>query len=79
MFQSGALFGSMSLLENVMLPLEMLHRPAAGRAGGRGAGELGLVGLAEAALSDAGGNFGRHGEAGRHRAGDGARSAAAVS
>ena len=34
MFQSGALFGSMTLLENVMLPLEMftdLPRPGARR------------------------------------------------
>jgi len=33
MFQSGALFGSMTLLENVMLPLEMspICRPRGGR------------------------------------------------
>lgn len=49
MFQSGALFGSMTLLENVMLPLEMhtaLPRPAR-EAVARV--KLGLVGLADAA------------------------------
>ena len=49
MFQSGALFGSMTLLENVMLPLEMFTglpqpvREAVARV------KLGLVGLATAA------------------------------
>jgi len=49
MFQSGALFGSMTLLENVMLPLEMFTdlpteaRKAVARV------QLGLVGLADAA------------------------------
>src|SRR5579859_3020529 len=49
MFQSGALFGSMTLLENVMLPLEMYTglprdgREAVARV------KLGLVGLADAA------------------------------
>jgi phospholipid/cholesterol/gamma-HCH transport system ATP-binding protein len=48
-FQSGALFGSMSLLENVMLPLEMFTdlppeaRDAVARV------KLGLVGLGDAA------------------------------
>lgn len=49
MFQAGALFGSMSLLENVMLPLEMFtDLPAEAR---RAVAEvkLGLVGLTEAA------------------------------
>jgi phospholipid/cholesterol/gamma-HCH transport system ATP-binding protein len=49
MFQGGALFGSMTLLENVMLPLEM-HTdlpPAARRE--VAAVKLGLVGLADAA------------------------------
>jgi phospholipid/cholesterol/gamma-HCH transport system ATP-binding protein len=49
MFQSGALFGSMSLLENVMLPLEM-HTdmpPDAREAIARV--KLGLVGLGDAA------------------------------
>jgi phospholipid/cholesterol/gamma-HCH transport system ATP-binding protein len=49
MFQSGALFGSMTLLENVMLPLEM-HTDM--RIAGREAVarvKLGLVGLADAA------------------------------
>ena len=49
MFQSGALFGSMTLLENVMLPLEV-HTdlpPAARRRVARL--KLGLVGLADAA------------------------------
>ncbi|KAA5611765.1 ATP-binding cassette domain-containing protein [Rhodovastum atsumiense] len=49
MFQSGALFGSMTLLENVMLPLE-IHTglpPAARRDVARL--KLGLVGLADAA------------------------------
>jgi phospholipid/cholesterol/gamma-HCH transport system ATP-binding protein len=50
MFQSGALFGSMNLLQNIMLPLEMFTdlppegREAVGRV------KLGLVGLADAAL-----------------------------
>lgn len=49
MFQSGALFGSMTLLQNVMLPLEMFTelphdaREAVARV------KLGLVGLSEAA------------------------------
>jgi len=48
MFQSGALFGSMTLLENVMLPLEMYtDLPAAGRAAVARV-KLGLVGLGEA-------------------------------
>ncbi len=49
MFQSGALFGSMTLLENVMLPLEMFTRlpPEARDAVARV--KLGLVGLGEAA------------------------------
>ncbi len=48
MFQSGALFGSMTLLENVMLPLEMhsgLSREARAQAARV---KLGLVGLAHA-------------------------------
>jgi phospholipid/cholesterol/gamma-HCH transport system ATP-binding protein len=49
MFQSGALFGSMSLLENIMLPLEMFtDLPPEGREAVARA-KLGLVGLAEAA------------------------------
>jgi phospholipid/cholesterol/gamma-HCH transport system ATP-binding protein len=49
MFQSGALFGSMTLLENVMLPLEMhTPLPPAGRHAVARA-KLGLVGLAAAA------------------------------
>jgi phospholipid/cholesterol/gamma-HCH transport system ATP-binding protein len=49
MFQSGALFGSMTLLENVMMPLEMNTDlpPDARREVGRL--KLGLVGLADAA------------------------------
>jgi phospholipid/cholesterol/gamma-HCH transport system ATP-binding protein len=49
MFQSGALFGSMTLLENVMLPLEMFTAlpPDAREAVARV--KLGLVGLADAA------------------------------
>jgi len=49
MFQNGALFGSMTLLENVMLPLEMhtdLPRDAREAVA---AVKLGLVGLADAA------------------------------
>ena len=46
MFQSGALFGSMTLLENVMLPLEMFtDLPADGREAVARV-KLGLVGLA---------------------------------
>jgi phospholipid/cholesterol/gamma-HCH transport system ATP-binding protein len=49
MFQSGALFGSMTLLENVMLPLEMFTElPAEARAAVARV-KLGLVGLADAA------------------------------
>ena len=49
MFQSGALFGSMTLLENVMLPLEIYtDLPAAGRAAVARI-KLELVGLADAA------------------------------
>ena len=48
MFQSGALFGSMTLLENVMLPLQMhTTLPPAARAAIARA-KLGLVGLADA-------------------------------
>jgi len=49
MFQSGALFGSMTLLENVMLPLEMYtDLPRDGREAVAQV-KLGLVGLADAA------------------------------
>src|SRR5262249_4281820 len=50
MFQSGALFGSMNLLENVMLPMEMFTNlpPEAREAVGRV--KFGLVGLSDAAL-----------------------------
>jgi phospholipid/cholesterol/gamma-HCH transport system ATP-binding protein len=49
MFQSGALFGSMTLLENVMLPLEMFtDLPPEGRET-IARMKLGLVGLADAA------------------------------
>jgi phospholipid/cholesterol/gamma-HCH transport system ATP-binding protein len=49
MFQSGALFGSMTLLENVMLPLEM-HTALPPRARAEVARvKLGLVGLSDAA------------------------------
>ncbi len=49
MFQSGALFGSMTLLENVMLPLEMYTAlPREGREAVARV-KLGLVGLADAA------------------------------
>lgn len=49
MFQSGALLGSMTLLENVMLPLEMFtDLPPDGRAAVAQV-KLGLVGLSDAA------------------------------
>jgi phospholipid/cholesterol/gamma-HCH transport system ATP-binding protein len=49
MFQSGALFGSMTLLENVMLPLEMFtDLPLEGRVAVAQV-KLGLVGLGQAA------------------------------
>jgi phospholipid/cholesterol/gamma-HCH transport system ATP-binding protein len=50
MFQSGALFGSMNLLENVMLPMEMFTNlpPDAREVVARV--KLGLVGLGDAAL-----------------------------
>ena len=48
MFQSGALFGSMTLLENIMLPLEMLtDLPPEGREAVARV-KLGLVGLGHA-------------------------------
>lgn len=48
LFQSGALFGSMSLIENVMLPLEMhTDLPPAARAA-LARVKLGLVGLGDA-------------------------------
>jgi phospholipid/cholesterol/gamma-HCH transport system ATP-binding protein len=51
MYQSGALFGSMTLLENVMLPLQMHSAlPAEARAQVARI-KLGLVGLAEAAAA----------------------------
>lgn len=50
MFQSGALFGSMTLLENVMLPLEMFtDLPPEGRESVARV-KLGLVGLGHAAF-----------------------------
>ena len=49
MFQAGALFGSMTLLENVMLPLELLSDlPYAARVAVARV-KLGLVGLADSA------------------------------
>jgi phospholipid/cholesterol/gamma-HCH transport system ATP-binding protein len=49
MFQSGALFGSMTLLENVMLPLEMFtDLPPEGREAVARV-KLGMVGLSDAA------------------------------
>lgn len=49
MFQSGALFGSMNLLENIMLPLEMFtDLPPEGREAVARV-KLGLVGLGDAA------------------------------
>jgi phospholipid/cholesterol/gamma-HCH transport system ATP-binding protein len=49
MFQGGALFGSMTLLENVMLPLEVFtDMPAAAREAVARV-KLGLVGLSDAA------------------------------
>lgn len=49
MFQAGALFGSMTLLENVMLPLELLSDlPQAARVAIARV-KLGLVGLADSA------------------------------
>jgi phospholipid/cholesterol/gamma-HCH transport system ATP-binding protein len=49
MFQSGALFGSMSLLENVMLPLEIFTDLPASARDAVARVKLGLVGLADAA------------------------------
>ncbi len=49
MFQSGALFGSMSLLENVMLPLEIFTDLPAPAREAVARVKLGLVGLADAA------------------------------
>jgi phospholipid/cholesterol/gamma-HCH transport system ATP-binding protein len=48
MFQSGALFGSMSLLENVMLPLEIFTDLPAPAREAVARVKLGLVGLADA-------------------------------
>ena len=49
MFQSGALFGSMTLLENVMLPLEMFTDLPPGGREAVARVKLGLVGLVDAA------------------------------
>ncbi len=49
MFQSGALFGSMTLLENVMLPLEILTELPLSARHQVARLKLGLVGLADAA------------------------------
>ena len=49
MFQGGALFGNMTLLENVMLPLEMHTGLPIGARRDVAAVKLGLVGLADAA------------------------------
>jgi phospholipid/cholesterol/gamma-HCH transport system ATP-binding protein len=49
MFQAGALFGSMTLLENVMLPLEMHTDLPKDAREAVAAVKLGLVGLADAA------------------------------
>ena len=49
LFQSGALFGSMTLLENVMLPLQMLTALPAGACAAIARVKLDQVGLAEAA------------------------------
>ncbi|MDA8051562.1 MAG: ATP-binding cassette domain-containing protein [Rhodospirillales bacterium] len=49
MFQSGALFGSMTLLENVMLPLEIYTRLAPPARASVARTKLGLVGLGESA------------------------------
>jgi len=49
LFQSSALFGSMTLLENVMLPLQMLTALPAAACATVARFKLGLVGLAEAA------------------------------
>ena len=74
-YQSGALFGSMSVLENVRLPLDELIGPArtVERTGGAGQVETGRTGCGgpEIALRIER----RHAEAGCHRAGDGAGSA----
>ena len=79
MFQSGALFGSMTLLENVMLPLQMYTGPAAARGSEQVARvKLGLVGLGDASRAAAGRDLRRHGQARRHRPRPSARPAAAV-
>jgi len=49
LFQSSALFGSMTLLENVMLPLQMLTALPTAACATVARFKLGLVGLAEAA------------------------------
>ncbi len=49
MFQQGALFGSMSLLQNVMLPLEVFTNLPADAREAVARVKLGLVGLADAA------------------------------
>ena len=48
MFQSGALFGSMTLLENIMLPLEMHTDLPQGARASVAKAKLGLVGLGDA-------------------------------
>ena len=72
MYQSGALFGSMTVLENVRLPLDeftALPEPVKELVA---LAKLKLVGLGAAAQTNAVGIERRHAEAGGDRAGDGA-------
>ncbi len=77
-YQSGALFGSMSVLENVRLPLDELIRPprTVERIGGARQVETGRAcrGCPEVAVRVER----RHAEAGSHCAGDGAGPANSV-
>ena len=78
MFQSGALFGSMNLLENVMLAMEMFTDlpPDAREVVARMKAWTGRP--ERRCAADARGNLRRHGSPRRHRASHGARSATAA-
>ena len=73
MYQAGALFGSMTLLENVRLPLEEYTELAGRRDRADRADEAGARRARGVHRPPAGGDLRRHAEARRDRAGDGAR------
>ena len=74
MYQSGALFGSMTLIENVRLPLEEYTDLETGEIELIARMKLSLVGLALFTGHLPAEDFRRHAEARGDRARDGARS-----